>query len=370
MKIRDIDIFSPYLIILGIFLYLILALIGFQYQIRGLKSVSSNIILYIFYGTFFFLMGILTPKILTYINVFNSISLNSRDTFRARITRLFANDKFNERLVLSLVLVGIMLQVLNIYLLGGIPLLSGYLKAKAVTKIWLLSYLIFLPSINILIAKFPKKQYFLLFLLGLFLFAATGYRTTAMAIIISVFITTYYVKKMKIGHILVFTILAVIIGISVGYIAVKSIEWQQWALNPLELVFYRAAFTLNVLDLITRMQGATGGNLFYYTLTGYLNSVDPRVIVGKVVVGYRQSITSTIFGPALLDFGYIALAIQMFLLGLILKLLHNLQKIKKGVYTAFYAIIMSHTLLWIETGPTDLVVWIFYVVGIILIILG
>ena len=99
-------------------------------------------------------------------------------------------------IVLSLVIIGILLQIVNLIYLGGIPLFSGYLKARAATRIWLLSYLIFLPSINILIAKYDNKKYYLLFLLGLLLFVATGYRTTAMAIVISVLITLYYTKDL------------------------------------------------------------------------------------------------------------------------------------------------------------------------------
>jgi oligosaccharide repeat unit polymerase len=90
--------------------------------------------------------------------------------------------------------------------------------------------------------------------------------------------------------------------------------------------------------------------------------------VGDVVLGYKHSSTSTIFGPALLDFGTWALALQMFILGLILKLMHLIQKQKKGIFTAFYAVILAQTLVWIETGPTDLVVWIFYFISIGLIL--
>jgi len=139
-------------------------------------------------------------------------------------------------------------------------------------------------------------------------------------------------------------------------------------LNPLELISYRAGFTLNILDKATYLQGSTNGSLFYYTLTGFFESVDPRVLVGEVVNGKSHSITSTIFGPAILDFGLLAMAIQMFIIGFILKLLHLLQKHLKGITTGLYAIVLAQTIVWIETGPTDIVVWIFYLIGIFAII--
>ena len=277
-----------------------------------------------------------------------------------------------EIFILGIVIFGLFLQALNLFNSGGIPLLSGYLKAKAVTKIWIISYLLFLPGINILLAKFNRSYYYILFLLGIALFALTGYRTTTIVIILSVFITLYYTRKfsknLKWVYFAIFVIGLVGIGLLVGYISAKSIEWQQWTLNPLELFFYRAGYTLTVFDKLIGMQGATNGTLAYYSLTGFFQSADPRAIVGEVVLGYKHSSTSTIFGPALLDFGTWALALQMFILGLVLKLMHLIQKTKKGIFTAFYAIILAQTLVWIETGPTDLVVWIFYLISIILVL--
>ena len=77
-----------------------------------------------------------------------------------------------------------------------------------------------------------------------------------------------------------------------------SIQWQQWSLNPLQLVAYRAGFTMMVFDKIVHMAGATGGDLIHQALT----TGHPRVTVGHVVLNYpgggntpTTSITSTIF---------------------------------------------------------------------------
>ncbi|MGN0093211.1 MAG: oligosaccharide repeat unit polymerase, partial [Methanobrevibacter sp.] len=130
----------------------------------------------------------------------------------------------------------------------------------------------------------------------------------------------------------------------------------------------RAAFTLNVLDRITYHQAITGGNLLCSTLTGYFTSTDPRVLVGEAVLLKHHSITSTIFGPVLLDFGTVGMIIQMFLMGFILETLHILQKYHHGVCTAFYSIILAQSIIWLETGPTDLIVFIFYIISILLIV--
>lgn len=367
--LNKIDIFSPYLLLLVTLLYIILAYLAFHFQIRGLISPSLDLYIYILFGSLFYLLGINLPLILQ--KMFPSqFNITSYRHFLANSKREFISkiDFPAEKMIFAVVIGGLVLQVWNIYSSGGIPLLSGHLKATAVTKIWLLSYLLFLPGINLLLAKYPNKKYYILLALGILLFALTGYRTTTVVILLSAFITLYYTLEFKRTYILIFIVSILFLVLVVGYVAVQSIEWQQWALNPLELFLYRAGYTLNVFDQLIPLQGSTQGSLFYYTLTGYFQSVDPRVIIGEAVLGYRHSSTSTIWGPALLDFGLWGLAVQMLFLGLILKLMHNIQVYKKGVFTAFYAIILSHTLVWIETGPTDLVVWIFYAISVLMIL--
>ncbi|MGB9837273.1 oligosaccharide repeat unit polymerase family protein [Methanothermobacter sp.] len=343
------DIFSPYSVIIALLIYLVLALSGTLMGIRGLKFPSGDSILYIALGAGIFILG-------------------AHISGMIRTEKPFSPANPRETLLILLVTTGILLQVLNLYLLGGIPLLSGHLKARAVTKIWLLSYIIFLPSVNMLLAAYPRRMHCIPLVLGATLFALTGYRTTVVVILLSGIITIYYSARPSPREIGLLISALAIVTVAVGYIAVKSIEWQTWTLNPLELLLYRAGYTLMVFDRLLEHQGATGGKLLYYTLTGYLHSTDPRAIVGEAVLGYRHSTTSLIFGPPLLDFGLPAMLIQMFMLGLILGFIHRIQMAVNGIFTGLYSIILAHTIIWIETGPTDLVVWLFYMISLISIL--
>ena len=281
---------------------------------------------------------------------------------------LFEKYSKNELVIVGFVSLGILLQIINIAFLGGIPLFSATLKAKAATKIWLLSYIIFLPSINILLAGYNRKSHYILLLIGLVLFALTGYRTTPIAIMLSSLITLYYTRDVELKYIILAVLAIGIVLLAVGFIAVQAISWQHWSLNPIELVSYRAAFTLNILSNAIQNQCVTMGNLFYATLTGFFTHTDPRVLVGVATISRNHSITSTIFGPALLDFGIAGMIVQMLFLGIVLKTLHGLQSHKKSILTAFYGILLAQTIIWIETGPTDVVVWLFYLIGIFIII--
>jgi len=354
MDYKKYDIFSPMVFVLLILIYLIFSEIAFHYHLNRLIGVNTYTIGVIFLGIVFYILGIVLS---------NYFLKNKEINIKTGIDKILS-----ERLVLSLVIIGILLQIVTLIYLGGIPLFSGYLKARAATRIWLLSYLIFLPSINILIAKYDNKKYYLLFLLGLLLFVSTGYRTTAMAIVISVLITLYYTRDLPWKYLILSIIAILILLVVVGYIAVKSIEWQTWSSTPIELLFYRAGYTLQVLDRAVFLQGSTHGQLLYNTLMGFFKSSDPRVIVGSTTLGYAHSTTSMIFGPALLDFGLYAMLLQMIILGFIINLIYKVQINVKGFFIALYAILLAHLIIWIETGPTDLVVYLFFLISMIILI--
>ena len=367
-KLEKLDLFHPLILVAIVILFVIIAIPS--WTVMGeLIPPYTQLYVYIALGLVFFILGILFVRVLsTKINIFSKLSsLEIKNSWPDKLS-LFDKYSQTELIIVVIVLIGIILQIINLVHLGGIPLFSSSLKAKAATKVWLISYILFLPSINILLAKFNRKSHYLLLIIGLGLFALTGYRTTPIAILLSSFITLYYTRDFKLKYQIIFLIIIAILLVVIGFIAVNAIGYQQWRLNALELVSYRAGFTLKILDRAINRQLITGGALFYATLTGFINSVDPRVLAGQAVLSIDHSTTTTIFGPALLDFGFIGMAIQMFLMGVFLKLLHITQKYKSGIVTAIYGVILAQTLIWIETGPTDLVVWIFYLIGFIILI--
>lgn len=366
---KKFDLFHPLIIVFMVILFLLIAM-PMWYFYGKLPAPNLDLYIYIGIGLLSFIFGILLSNYL----LKNKISIINSDNFRETSNSnpqkldLFEKYSKNELIIIGFVALGILLQIINIALLGGIPLFSATLKAKAATKIWLLSYIIFLPSINILLARYNRQSHYMLLFIGLVLFVLTGYRTTPIAIMLSALITLYYTRDVDIKYIILAVLAIGIVLLAVGFIAVQAISWQHWSLNPVELVSYRAAFTLNILSSAIQNQCVTMGNLFYATLTGFFTHTDPRVLVGIATISRNHSITSTIFGPALLDFGILGMIVQMLFLGIVLKTLHTLQSHKKSIFTAFYGILLAQTIIWIETGPTDVVVWLFYLIGIFIII--
>ena len=363
---RNFDLFHPLIIVAMVILFLIIAM-PMWYMYQKLPAPNLDLYLYIGLGLLFFILGIFIANYFLNKN-FNILDSNPNLSLNPKKLSLSDSYSRNELIMVGLVSLGIFLQIINIAFLGGIPLFSATLKAKAATKIWLLSYIVFLPSINILLAKTNRKSHYLLLIIGLILFALTGYRTTPIAIMLSALITLYYTRDVDVKYILLAVLAIAAVLLAIGFIAVQAISWQHWSLNPIELVSYRAAFTLNILSKAIENQCSTMGNLFYVTLTGFFTHTDARVLVGQATIGRVHSITSTIFGPALLDFGIIGMLIQLFIIGFILKVLHIIQFNKKSIFTAFYGILLAQTIIWIETGPSDIVVWLFYLIAVLIII--
>ena len=365
MNLKNFDFFSPYIVAIAIMVFLSMGYIG-SFNYRFEYPLSAETIGTVLLATLVFLIGagIIKSKV--------TINENASSPIYAKI-----NNILNQKILITLVLIAIILQSINMILIGGIPLFNSVLKSNATTNIWRIAYPLFLIMINLLIAKYYKKRYLILVLIGALIFGLNGYRTSVLGILASVFITMYYINKInrKIksaakeqikGKIGILFVGLIIIGLlAIGYIASQSISGQHWMLNPLELIFYRAGFTLEVFQRILNLGGTTHGHI----LSMIFSSGSPRTFIGLYVLTDNVCITSTMFGPAYLDFGLTGVLIQMFFMGVFLKVLNIVGKYKKEVGIGIYSIILTHTLIWIETGPTDIMIWFLYLLGFIVIVL-
>lgn len=344
MKFEKIDFFQPLLVVVAILVFLAMGYTG-SFNYRFEDPLKPEVILTVIFACIIFAVGAVCIK------------------YKINVEKTKSLDFLSEKLILALVIIALILQTLNMVLLGGIPLFNSVLKSNATTNIWRVAYPLFLIMINILLAKYYSKKYLLLVILGALIFGLNGYRTSVLGILGSSFITLYYLKKIsrKLG--IIFIAIIAVGMLAVGYIASQSIANQHWTLNPLELVFYRAAFTLEVFEKIIPLGGSTHGHI----LSMIFSSGSPRTFIGQYVLHYDVCLTSTLFGPVYLDFGLIGLTIQMLFMGTFLQLVH---KIKEGIGVGIYSIILTHTLIWIETGPTDIMIWFLYLLGLILIIMN
>ena len=338
-----IDFFNPLIVVVGILAFLAMGYIG-SFNYRFEDPLSWQVILTVIFACIVFTIGYVIVK----------YKVSTPD--KREIAFL------SEKLLLTLTVIALILQAFNLVLLGGIPLFNSTLKANATTNIWRIAYPLFLITLNLLLAKYYDRKYLSLIVIGALIFGLNGYRTSVLGIMGSSFITLYYLNKISRKFGIAFIAIIIIGLMGVGYIASQSIANQHWTLNPLELIFYRAGFTLEVFEKIIPLAGTTHGHI----LGMIFSSGSPRTFIGEYVLKYTVCLTSTLFGPVMLDFGYVGLTVQMLFMGMFLGLLH---KAKEGFGVGIYAFILTHTIIWIETGPTDIMIWFLYLIGLIYLII-
>lgn len=339
-----IDFFNPLIVVVGILAFLAMGYIG-SFNYRFEDPLSWQVILTVIFACIVFTIGYAIVK------------------YKVSIPEKREISFLSEKLLLTLTVIALILQAFNLVLLGGIPLFNSTLKANATTNIWRIAYPLFLITLNLLLAKYYDRKYLSLIVIGALIFGLNGYRTSVLGIMGSSFITLYYLNKISRKFGIAFIAIIIIGLMGVGYIASQSIANQHWTLNPLELIFYRAGFTLEVFEKIIPLAGTTHGHI----LGMIFSSGSPRTFIGEYVLKYTVCLTSTLFGPVMLDFGYVGLTIQMLFMGLFLGLLH---KAKEGFGVGIYAFILTHTIIWIETGPTDIMIWFLYLIGIVYLIIS
>ena len=64
MKFERVDLFSPYILVVIIALYVSLALIAYQEHLQDLQWISSLTLVYVLFGTIFFIAGVFIPKLI------------------------------------------------------------------------------------------------------------------------------------------------------------------------------------------------------------------------------------------------------------------------------------------------------------------
>ena len=344
MNLEKIDFFNPMILVAAILVFLSMGYIG-SFNYRFEDPLKLEVILTILFSCLIFTIGVAFVK------------------YKITVENVEKLDFLSEKLLVALVLIALVLQAINLVLIGGIPLFNSVLKSNATTNIWRIAYPLFLIMINILLAKYYDRKYLLLVALGALIFGLNGYRTSVLGILGSSFITLYYLDKISRKAGIIFVAVIAFGIMAIGYIASQSIATQNWTLNPLELVFYRAAFTLEVFEKIIPLGASTHGHI----LSMIFSSGSPRTFIGEYVLHYTVCLTSTLFGPVYLDFGLVGLIIQMLFIGVFLELIY---KLKKDIGVGIYSMILTHTIIWIETGPTDIMIWFLYLLGLILIIIN
>ena len=96
------------------------------------------------------------------------------------------------------------------------------------------------------------------------------------------------------------------------------------------------------------------------------------MMVGKLIAWRTEvTVTPTLIGQMVVDFGKVGVFVEMCLLGLILGVGFKIMQITKNYfYIGIYSLILTYTILGIETGILDIQVLLYFAIAILIYLIN
>ena len=95
-------------------------------------------------------------------------------------------------------------------------------------------------------------------------------------------------------------------------------------------------------------------------------------MVGKLIAWRTEvTITPTLIGQMVVDFGKVGVFVEMTILGFILGIGFKLmQKTKNYFYIGIYSLILTYAILGVETGLLDIQVLVYFAIAILIYLIN
>lgn len=361
-KILKDEIFSPLIVLVTFTLFLLLAT----------NPVSRDLQITILIAFICFFIGsTILPRFI----------LNNQEIEKYTDGNNYQIPLFNSKDIYSigfcLTLVGIIFLFISIGSVGGLPILKSSLRYSLKPAFTMPVFLV-IPGVGLIASHYLNQfknnkisrsqvrfRFLVLTAIGIITVLTLEYRTPIIAILLMMIIIAYY------GEIL--SVWEVILGALIGVCAIMGIGYLR-SLNELAIssntsIFStlenRANFTMHVLNLLNQISGNFGilhGKMIASSMPG--SNLGPRMLVGKLIAWRTEvTVTPTLLGQMIVDFGKVGVAIEMCLLGFILGTGYKVIKITKdSFYIAIYSLILTYSILGVETGILDIQVLFYFFV--------
>lgn len=361
-------IFSPILVIIAFSVFMILSL----------NPISSSLQINIAIGFLFFSIGcFIIPKYF-----FNDLKMGKTSPISSWKEKIISfNSKDIYAFGFCLILISLVFFVLSVVSVGGLPLLKPSLR-YSLKPLFTMPVFLIIPGValigayvidefkNIKISRSQARfRIMTLVAISSAILLSLGYRTHIIAVLLIMVIISYYGKVLAIWEVILAILLSVGLIVGIGYYRSLSELAITSNLSPIYTLQSRADFTLHVLDLLNYIStpfGLTHGSLTLSSLPG--SELGPRATIGQLIAWRSEvTVTPTLIGPMLVDFGVIGVGGGMGLIGFILGVGYKiLQKTNDPTYIAIYGILLSYTLLGVETGILDITVIIYFILALII----
>ena len=228
----------------------------------------------------------------------------------------------------------------------GVPILAAVSReATAIDPTRAIFHGFAVLAAAFLIAFHKKRTAFVGIVFLMVLAILSGFKSDAIAIIVSASIAGLLLGKVTLKEIGAgVTAVVLILALAGTYIA--EISYSTWNVPKTYYIFYRAGLTFGVFDRIVGMSFPLG-----YLHGAALLDATQMIVSIKVLPELYASphiITSTLIGPGMLDFGIIGAFGTAVCVGTVLGSMDHMRNSK--IQTCLYAIALTHTLILIEVG--------------------
>ena len=353
-------IFNPLIVLFLFALFLLLSL--------NKPSISLTITLLIGFIAFFIGSAIL-PKYLIKDSV-NIIQFKRKDIYSIGF---------------CLILISIVFFFISVASVGGIPLLKPsirYLLKPALT----MPVFLIIPGTcmvaSVYLKDFQDKKitrsqarfrFLLLLAIDCAFLLLLGYRTPLLATFLIIIIIGFYGNIVSLWEVVIGALIGVGAIVGIGYFRSLGEMTITSSTSPIYSLQSRADFTLhvlNLLDFIGGNFGITHGKLLASSIPG--SDLGPRMMVGKLIAWRTEvTVTPTLIGQMVVDFGKVGVFVEMCLLGLILGVGFKIMQITKNYfYIGIYSLILTYTILGIETGILDIQVLLYFSIAILIYLIN
>ena len=353
-------IFNPLIVLFLFALFLLLSL--------NKPSISLTITLLIGFIAFFIGSAIL-PKYLIKDSV-NIIQFKRKDIYSIGF---------------CLILISIVFFFISVASVRGIPLLKPsirYLLKPALT----MPVFLIIPGTcmvaSVYLKDFQDKKitrsqarfrFLLLLAIDCAFLLLLGYRTPLLATFLIIIIIGFYGNIVSLWEVVIGALIGVGAIVGIGYFRSLGEMTITSSTSPIYSLQSRADFTLhvlNLLDFIGGNFGITHGKLLASSIPG--SDLGPRMMVGKLIAWRTEvTVTPTLIGQMVVDFGKVGVFVEMCLLGLILGVGFKIMQITKNYfYIGIYSLILTYTILGIETGILDIQVLLYFAIAILIYLIN
>ena len=278
-----------------------------------------------------------------------------------------------------LILVSIVFFFISIASVRGIPLLKPSIR-YLLKPIFTMPVFLIIPGTCLVASAYLKDyqdekitrsqarfRFIFLLVIDCAFLLLLGYRTPLLAAFLIIIIIGFYGNIVSLWEVVIGAAIGVGAIVGIGYFRSLGEMTITASTSPIYSLQSRADFTLhvlNLLDFIGGNFGITHGQLLASSIPG--SDLGPRMMVGKLIAWRSEvTITPTLIGQMVIDFGKFGVAVEMLILGFVLGIGFKLMRITKNYfYIGIYSLILTYSILGIETGILDIQVLLYFAIAI------